>query len=91
MGVCWFCLYSFSEPQPSYLVQRKASFGYAIIEIKNMSYAYYTWHRNQDSERVTTRQWNQLYVLKTICLVGSAIVISQKRYVLLDQFVGYVH
>lgn len=52
MGVCWFYLCSFSEPQPSYSAYREASFGHVILEIKNRTHAYYTWHRNQDSEPV---------------------------------------
>jgi len=47
-----FCLCSFTEPQPSYSAYHEASFGHAILEIKNRTHAYYTWHRNQDSERV---------------------------------------
>ncbi|KAH0656238.1 hypothetical protein KY285_031120 [Solanum tuberosum] len=43
---------NFTEPQPSYSAYREASFGHAILEIKNRTHAYYTWHRNQDSERV---------------------------------------
>ncbi|KAG5596953.1 hypothetical protein H5410_038185 [Solanum commersonii] len=43
---------NFTEPQPSYSAYREASFGHAVLEIKNRTHAYYTWHRNQDSERV---------------------------------------
>ncbi|XP_002534135.2 purple acid phosphatase 5 [Ricinus communis] len=43
---------SFTEPQPSYSAFREASFGHAILEIKNRSHACYTWHRNQDDEAV---------------------------------------
>ncbi|GFY80325.1 purple acid phosphatase 25 [Actinidia rufa] len=43
---------SFTQPQPSYSAYREASFGHAILEIKNRTHAYYTWHRNQDSEPV---------------------------------------
>ncbi|KAL6993494.1 Purple acid phosphatase 25 [Sarracenia purpurea var. burkii] len=42
----------FTEPQPSYSAYREASFGHAILEIKNRTHAYYTWHRNQDNEAV---------------------------------------
>ncbi|KAJ4754527.1 Purple acid phosphatase [Rhynchospora pubera] len=53
-----------TEPQPSYSAFREASFGHAIFEIKNRTHAHYTWHRNQDGERVaadeewfTNRHW----------------------------------
>ncbi|KAL0308406.1 UNVERIFIED_CONTAM: Purple acid phosphatase 25 [Sesamum radiatum] len=43
---------NFIEPQPSYSAFREASFGHAILELKNRTHAYYTWHRNHDSEAV---------------------------------------
>ncbi|KAB1202881.1 Purple acid phosphatase 6 [Morella rubra] len=43
---------SFTEPQPSYSAYREASFGHAILEIKNRTHAHYTWHRNQDNTPV---------------------------------------
>ncbi|KAF5203720.1 Purple acid phosphatase [Thalictrum thalictroides] len=43
---------NFRNPQPSYSAFREASFGHALLEIKNRTHAYYSWHRNQDSERV---------------------------------------
>ncbi|KAJ3698864.1 hypothetical protein LUZ61_002569 [Rhynchospora tenuis] len=53
-----------TEPQPSYSAYREASFGHAIFEIKNRTHAHYTWHRNQDGEKVaadeewfTNRHW----------------------------------
>ncbi|XP_022132405.1 purple acid phosphatase 5 [Momordica charantia] len=42
----------FTEPQPSYSAYREASFGHAMLEIKNRTHAYYTWHRNEDHEPV---------------------------------------
>ncbi|KAI3712195.1 hypothetical protein L1987_70745 [Smallanthus sonchifolius] len=36
------------EPQPKYSAYREASFGHAILEIKNRTLAYYSWHRNAD-------------------------------------------
>ncbi|KAF8405301.1 hypothetical protein HHK36_010204 [Tetracentron sinense] len=45
---------SFTEPQPSYSAFREASFGHALLEIKNRTHAYYTWHRNHDSESVAS-------------------------------------
>jgi hypothetical protein len=53
-----------SEPQPSYSAFREASFGHAILDIKNRTHAYYAWHRNQDGTNVaadslwfTNRYW----------------------------------
>ncbi|GAB4837869.1 prolyl aminopeptidase [Ancistrocladus abbreviatus] len=37
-----------SEPQPYYSAFREASFGHAILDIKNRTHAFYAWHRNQD-------------------------------------------
>ncbi|KMT00389.1 hypothetical protein BVRB_9g216940 [Beta vulgaris subsp. vulgaris] len=41
-----------TEPQPSYSAFREASFGHAILDIKNRTHAYYSWHRNQDGYAV---------------------------------------
>ncbi|XP_068652916.1 purple acid phosphatase 2-like [Aristolochia californica] len=38
----------FKEPQPAYSAYREASFGHAILDIKNRTHAYYAWHRNQE-------------------------------------------
>ncbi|PON71527.1 Acid phosphatase [Parasponia andersonii] len=43
---------NFTEPQPSYSAFREASFGHAILDIRNRTHAHCTWHRNQDSEPV---------------------------------------
>ncbi|KAG2277843.1 hypothetical protein Bca52824_060398 [Brassica carinata] len=42
----------YTYPQPSYSSYREASFGHALLEIKNRTHALYTWHRNQDDEPV---------------------------------------
>ncbi|KAJ4892951.1 Purple acid phosphatase 5 [Raphanus sativus] len=42
----------YTYPQPSYSAYREASFGHALLEIKNMTHALYTWHMNQDNEPV---------------------------------------
>lgn len=42
----------FTEPQPSYSAYREASYGHAMLEIKNRTHAYYYWHRNEDGEAV---------------------------------------
>lgn len=41
---------NFIEPQPSYSAVREVSFGHAILELKNRTHAFYSWHRNQDDE-----------------------------------------
>lgn len=49
---------NFTEPQPHYSEFREASFGHAVLEIKNKTHAYYNWHRNQDGEAVAAdSQW----------------------------------
>ncbi|WZZ85579.1 hypothetical protein YC2023_114158 [Brassica napus] len=41
-----------TEPQPKYSAFREASFGHAVLSIKNRTHAYYGWHRNQDGYAV---------------------------------------
>ncbi|KAL3539008.1 hypothetical protein ACH5RR_002374 [Cinchona calisaya] len=41
-----------TEPQPKYSAFREASFGHAILDIKNRTHARYGWHRNQDGYAV---------------------------------------
>lgn len=55
----------FTQPQPSYSAYREASFGHAMLEIKNRTHAYYYWHRNADGKAVVgdsywlyNRYWN---------------------------------
>ncbi|KAM7266129.1 hypothetical protein ACFE04_019513 [Oxalis oulophora] len=36
-----------TEPQPAYSAYCEASFGHAMLSIKNRTHAYYAWHRNQ--------------------------------------------
>ncbi|XP_043705610.1 purple acid phosphatase 15-like [Telopea speciosissima] len=38
---CW-------DRQPDYSAYRESSFGHGILEVKNSTYALWTWHRNQD-------------------------------------------
>ncbi|XP_042500943.1 purple acid phosphatase 2-like [Macadamia integrifolia] len=54
-----------TEPQPNYSAFREASYGHAILDIKNRTHAYYGWHRNQDGYAVEAdstwfynRYWN---------------------------------
>ncbi|KVI08794.1 Iron/zinc purple acid phosphatase-like C-terminal domain-containing protein [Cynara cardunculus var. scolymus] len=44
---------SFTEHQPDYSAFREASFGHALLEIKNQTHAFYSWHRNQDNVAVS--------------------------------------
>ncbi|KAM1692212.1 hypothetical protein ACFX2K_031854 [Malus domestica] len=53
-----FCAFNFTEgpaagkfcwdKQPEYSAYRESSFGHGILEVKNETYALWTWHRNQD-------------------------------------------
>lgn len=59
------CLFSLTEPQPEYSAFREPSYGHAILEIKNKTHAYYSWHRNDDGYAVKAdstwffnRYWN---------------------------------
>ncbi|CAA6653729.1 unnamed protein product [Spirodela intermedia] len=54
-----------TEPQPGYSAFREASFGHAVLDIKNRTHAHYGWHRNQDGAAVEAdslwiynRVWN---------------------------------
>ncbi|KAL1831528.1 hypothetical protein ACET3Z_001179 [Daucus carota] len=56
-----------TEPQPEYSAFREASFGHAVLDIKNRTHAYYAWHRNQDGDSVKgdalwifNRYWHQI-------------------------------
>ncbi|XP_050231093.1 purple acid phosphatase 2-like [Mercurialis annua] len=40
------------DPQPGYSSFREASFGHGILDIKNRTHAYFSWHRNQDGDAV---------------------------------------
>nr|KYP39952.1 Purple acid phosphatase 2 [Cajanus cajan] len=42
-----------TEPQPEYSAYREASFGHAMLEIKNRTHAHYSWHRNEDEYAVS--------------------------------------
>ncbi|KAJ8555543.1 hypothetical protein K7X08_013039 [Anisodus acutangulus] len=37
-----------TQPQPRYSAYREASFGHGILDIKNRTLAYFSWHRNHD-------------------------------------------
>eukprot|EP00252_Welwitschia_mirabilis_P006242 TRINITY_DN17067_c0_g2_i2.p2 TRINITY_DN17067_c0_g2~~TRINITY_DN17067_c0_g2_i2.p2 ORF type:complete len:162 (-),score=28.76 TRINITY_DN17067_c0_g2_i2:63-548(-) len=44
----------FKEPQPSYSAFREASYGHAMLEIKNSSHAFLYWNRNEDGVSVAS-------------------------------------
>ncbi|KAK4795128.1 hypothetical protein SAY86_013122 [Trapa natans] len=57
----------FTEPQPSYSAFREASFGHGMLEIKNRTHAFFSWHRNEDeiaveadSAWLLNRYWHSL-------------------------------
>lgn len=59
----------YTEPQPAYSAFREASFGHAILDIKNQSHAYFFWHRNDDEGALISdaywlrnQHWAQSYV-----------------------------
>ncbi|XP_039036187.1 purple acid phosphatase 2-like isoform X2 [Hibiscus syriacus] len=40
------------EPQPAHSAYRESSYGHAVLDIKNRTHAYYSWHRNHDGNPV---------------------------------------
>ncbi|KAK8913592.1 Phosphoenolpyruvate phosphatase [Platanthera zijinensis] len=46
----------FLEPQPEYSAYREASYGHAVLELKNRTHAFYHWIRNDDGKSVPTDQ-----------------------------------
>ncbi|KAF2310035.1 hypothetical protein GH714_006258 [Hevea brasiliensis] len=64
-----------TEPQPSYSAFREASFGHGLLDIKNRTHAYFSWHRNQDGYAVgadsvllINRYWSPLEESSTATL-----------------------
>ncbi|XAR58729.1 Acid phosphatase [Bertholletia excelsa] len=51
---CW-------DRQPEYSALRESSFGHGILEVKNETWALWTWYRNQDSESKTG---DQIYIVR---------------------------
>ncbi|KAH7282213.1 hypothetical protein KP509_35G019500 [Ceratopteris richardii] len=41
---------TYIQPQPEYSAFREASYGHAILDIKNRTHAHLMWHRNDDGE-----------------------------------------
>lgn len=62
---CW-------DRQPDYSAYRESSFGHGILEVKNETWALWTWYRNQDNCRVPG---DQIYIARVpdICPVGSKV------------------
>ncbi|XP_062147699.1 purple acid phosphatase 15 [Alnus glutinosa] len=51
---CW-------DRQPEYSALRESSFGHGILEVKNETWALWTWYRNQDSR---SKVGDQIYVVR---------------------------
>ncbi|XP_057534794.1 purple acid phosphatase 15 [Amaranthus tricolor] len=51
---CW-------DRQPDYSAYRESSFGHGMFEVKNATYALWTWYRNQDSEKIAG---DQVYIVR---------------------------
>ncbi|KAJ9169762.1 hypothetical protein P3X46_017917 [Hevea brasiliensis] len=51
---CW-------DGQPDYSAFRESSFGHGILEVKNETWALWTWHRNQDSDG---KIGDQIYIVR---------------------------
>ncbi|GAB4841344.1 Purple acid phosphatase 15 [Ancistrocladus abbreviatus] len=51
---CW-------DRQPEYSAFRESSFGHGILEVKNETWALWTWYRNQDSAKVAG---DQIYIVR---------------------------
>ncbi|XP_010685027.2 purple acid phosphatase 15 [Beta vulgaris subsp. vulgaris] len=62
---CW-------DRQPDYSAYRESSFGHGILEVKNATWALWTWYRNQDSEKVAG---DQIYIVRQpdVCPVRSKV------------------
>lgn len=66
-----FCAYNFTsgpaagkfcwDQQPEYSAYRESSFGHGILEVKNETYALWTWHRNQD---MYNKAGDQIYIVR---------------------------
>ncbi|KAI5058008.1 hypothetical protein GOP47_0028023 [Adiantum capillus-veneris] len=56
---------TYTKPQPDYSAFREASYGHAMLEIKNKTHARLLWHRNDDGEAsIADEFWlqNQIWV-----------------------------
>ncbi|VVA15819.1 PREDICTED: purple acid [Prunus dulcis] len=51
---CW-------DRQPDYSAFRESSFGHGILEVKNETWALWTWYRNQDSDN---KVGDQIYIVR---------------------------
>ncbi|KAF3772405.1 Purple acid phosphatase 15, partial [Nymphaea thermarum] len=59
---CW-------DKQPEWSAFRESSFGHGILEVKNATYALWTWHRNQDVYK-DRGQGDRIYIVRQpeICM-----------------------
>ncbi|KAI0510062.1 hypothetical protein KFK09_010662 [Dendrobium nobile] len=53
---CW-------DQQPEWSAFRESSFGHGILEVINSTYALWTWHRNQDAYKESSRG-DQIYIVR---------------------------
>ncbi|GLT28179.1 hypothetical protein SLA2020_031300 [Shorea laevis] len=69
---CW-------DWQPEYSAFRESSFGHGILEVKNETWALWTWYRNQDSQ---SEVGDQIYIVRQpgICPVHKALPASWFAY-----------
>ncbi|GKV33900.1 hypothetical protein SLEP1_g42342 [Rubroshorea leprosula] len=69
---CW-------DRQPEYSAFRESSFGHGILEVKNETWALWTWYRNQDSQ---SEVGDQIYIVRQpgICPVHKALPASWFAY-----------
>ncbi|WZZ29855.1 hypothetical protein YC2023_013256 [Brassica napus] len=58
---CW-------DQQPPYSALRESSFGHGILEMKNATWALWTWHRNQDTN---SQVGDQIYIVRQPDLCSS--------------------
>lgn len=62
---CW-------DRQPDYSAFRESSFGHGILEVKNETWALWSWYRNQDSKK---KVGDQIYIVRqpNLCPVRSKL------------------
>ncbi|KAG0474721.1 hypothetical protein HPP92_014407 [Vanilla planifolia] len=70
---CW-------DQQPEWSAFRESSFGHGILEVINSTYALWTWHRNQDAYKESSKG-DQIYIVRQpeICLANIAKVSSKDQ------------
>ncbi|XWS31274.1 hypothetical protein CRYUN_Cryun23aG0063200 [Craigia yunnanensis] len=68
---CW-------DRQPDYSAIRECSFGHGILEVKNETWALWTWYRNQDSN--TTKVGDQIYIVRQPDMCPVYITLQKSRF-----------